>query len=160
MHERLSSSILTRCTCVSLFSTGDGELFPTSEDDVPDDVEGHSMCPERATFAHVTLAGLRHLLKLRSLTSLGLPWIEPRELDAFRTLSRRPDERCTSKASRHSATARYCSDTGLRAHHLMKSEPHSFQRQPALRIPPEECLCTGLDKSYQAHPSPLNNLRR
>jgi len=60
-------------------------LFPTSEDDPPE-VERHSMAIQRATFAHVTLAGLRHLLKLRSLTSLGLPWIEPRELDAFRIL--------------------------------------------------------------------------
>jgi hypothetical protein len=64
---------------------GGDVLFPTSEDDVPD-VEGHSVSIERATFAHVTLAGLRHLLKLRSLTSLALPWIEPRELDAFRIL--------------------------------------------------------------------------
>jgi hypothetical protein len=76
----------SRVAPLSHSSTGDGELFPTSEDDVPDDVEGHSMFIERATFAHVTLAGLRHLLKLRALTSLGLPWIERRELDAFRIL--------------------------------------------------------------------------
>jgi hypothetical protein len=61
-------------------------LNQTSDDDVPDYVEGHSMYPERATFAHVTLAGLRHLLKLRALTSLSLPWIEPRGLNAFRIL--------------------------------------------------------------------------
>jgi hypothetical protein len=46
------------------------------------------MMVKRASFVHLTLrGGLRHLLNLRALTSLHLPWIKPREVDELRQLA-------------------------------------------------------------------------
>jgi hypothetical protein len=42
---------------------------------------------KRASFAPLTLHGLRRLLNLRALTSVHLPWIEPREVKALRRLA-------------------------------------------------------------------------
>jgi len=50
-------------------------------------VERVSILVKRASIVPLTLNGLRHLLKLSALTSLHLPWIEPRELDALRQLA-------------------------------------------------------------------------
>jgi hypothetical protein len=67
-HDRLSLSILF---CV--FS-GHGEV-------------GDSAGYRRASFVSLTLEGLRHLLNLRALISLHLPWIEPDEVEALRDLA-------------------------------------------------------------------------
>jgi hypothetical protein len=43
---------------------------------------------KRASVLPLTLDnGLRHLLNLRGLTSLQLPWIQPREVEALRQLA-------------------------------------------------------------------------
>jgi hypothetical protein len=42
---------------------------------------------QRASIVPLTLDGLHHLLKLRALTSLYLPWIEPEEVEALRWLA-------------------------------------------------------------------------
>jgi hypothetical protein len=43
---------------------------------------------KRASVVPLTIdGGPRHLLNLRALTSLHLPWITPRELDALRQLA-------------------------------------------------------------------------
>jgi hypothetical protein len=58
------------------------EEDPVDENDEPEPL--HPVLLRRASLLPLTLdGGLRHLLNLRALTSLHLPWIEPDEVDAL-----------------------------------------------------------------------------
>jgi hypothetical protein len=62
------------------------EVDTDSEDEEEDKDEVPEMHLWRASLVPLN-NGLRHLLNLRALTSLQLPWIEPREVEALRQLA-------------------------------------------------------------------------